>query len=257
MIQSYEVAPQLAGQSVGKEICCVGTPICLDDGTGRHLLATVPNGEHFIFEGTLPGGKASYSFIRVKVVTKQVPVILSETPTSFVLSHDPCNWDGAKRLVELCCGMGAMGQGAKAAGFTPTVGCDIREKMCGLYERHSGASAIHGDICEVETLLKIFQAFPHCGTVGAGVACQPYSVLGDGRGGSDPRASTLPATLASSYYLRAVLIILECVGPAKEDPFVNHHINMFCKKTKFNRTECVTKDVFILWTTVISCLRSK
>ena len=246
MLHSYEIAPNLSGQPKGKEICCVGSPVCIDNLKGRHLLVTVPDGEHFIYGGTLPEGKLSYSFIRVVVTVKQTPAVLGETDSTFVLAHDACNWGGVRKVLELCSGLGAMGHGALAAGFTPTAGCDLRHKMCNLFERHSGAPAIHGDICEVATLQKLFQVFPHCGTVAAGIACQPYSVLGDGRSGSDPRASTLPATLAISYYLRAVLIIIECVGPAKEDPFVNHHINMFCKKTRFFRADCVM-DLHEVW----------
>lgn len=246
MLHSYEIAPNLSGQSKGKEVCCVGSPVCLDSSSGRHLLVTVPTGEHFIFEGALPLGKASYSFIRVVVAEKQVPVVLRETDETFVLSHDVCTWGGIRKVLELCCGLGALGQGALAAGFTPIAGCDLRQKMCELFERHSKAHAVHGDICEVATLKKLCQVFPYCGTIAAGIACQPYSVLGDGRGGNDPRASTLPATLAISYYLRAVLIIIECVGPAKDDPFVNHHVNMFCKKTRFLRADCVM-DLQEVW----------
>ena len=212
----YEVAPSLAGQSAGKEICCVGAPVCLDEVNKRHLLVTVPQGEHFIFWGSLPIGKASYSFIRVKIEGNHSPVVVVSTDATSILSHEACTWGGTKKVVELCCGLGAMGQGAKAAGFQPTIGCDMRKKMCELYERHSGAPAIHGDICKIDTLIQIFEKFPFCGTVAAGVACQPYSVLGDGRGGEDPRSSSLPATLAISYYLRAVLVIIECVGPAKD-----------------------------------------
>ena len=36
-----------------------------------------------------------------------------------------------------------------------------------------------------------------------------------------------------------MLVIIECVGPAQDDPFVNHHINMFCQKTRFFRADCV------------------
>lgn len=246
MIHAYEVAPSLAGQSAGKETCCVGAPVCLDEVSKRHLLVTVPQGEHFIFCGSLPLGKASYSFIRVKIEGNHSPVVVVSTDATSILSHEACTWGGTKKVVELCCGLGAMGQGAKAAGFQPTIGCDMRKKMCELYERHSGAPAIHGDICKIDTLIQIFEKFPFCGTVAAGVACQPYSVLGDGRGGEDPRSSSLPATLAISYYLRAVLVIIECVGPAKDDPFVNHHINTFCKKTRFFRADCLL-DLQEVW----------
>ena len=41
-------------------------------------------------------------------------------------------------------------------------------------------------------------------------------------------------------------MVLECVGPAQADPFVNHHINNFCNKTKFIRSDCVL-ELHELW----------
>ena len=119
--------------------------------------------------------------------------------------------------------------------------------MCDLYKKHSTAAVIHGDICKMDTLIELAKVFPASGLVAAGISCQPYSLLGDCRGGLDPRSSTLPSTLAIAYHLRAMIVVLECVGPAQHDPFVNHHINNFCTKTKFIRSDCVLElgDVWV------------
>lgn len=128
--------------------------------------------------------------------------------------------------------------GAIAAGFSVVAACDFRPKMCALYKKHSEAVVINGDICKFDTLLELAKVFPTSGVIAAGISCQPYSLLGDGRGGQDPRSSTLPSTLSIAYHLRAMIMVLECVGPAQADPFVNHHINNFCSKTKFTRSDC-------------------
>lgn len=41
-------------------------------------------------------------------------------------------------------------------------------------------------------------------------------------------------------------MIIECVGPAKDDPFVNHHLNTFCQKTRFCRSDCIL-DLQEVW----------
>ena len=142
-------------------------------------------------------------------------------------------------MLELCSGLGALGQGAVAAGFQVLAACDFRQKMCELYQKNSSAKVVEGHICTFETLLQLAEVFPASGMIASGISCQPYSYLGDGRSGMDPRSSSLPATLSIAYLLRAMVVVIECVGPAQNDPFVNHHINNFCSKTKFHRSDCL------------------
>lgn len=246
-IHSFEIAPGLQSVAPGKRICCVAVPICLDYNTGRHLLATVPQYEKFVFQGRLESGNASYSLMRVVAKSPEgnVPV-LGLDDESMVFPYPACTWDSSRKVIELCCGMGALGHGASASGFTTVVGCDIRPKMLELFAKHCQGQPVLGDICEFDTLKKIHEAYPYSCVIASGIACQPYSQLGDQKGGSDPRASTLPATLSAAFYLRAMDVVIECVGPAKDDPFVQHHIRNFCSKTGFHKSECI-QDLKDIW----------
>ena len=247
MIHSYELAPALHSVPTGRTICCVAIPVCMDHENDHHLMATVPQHERFIFTGKLESNKASYSLMRV-VIQQQSGCIpsLSCGDETMIFSHTPCTWKGTRQVIELCCGMGALGHGAEATGFQTVVGCDIRPKMLELFQRHCKGKPILGDICEFATLGSIYKAHPFSCVIASGIACQPYSQLGDQMGGSDPRASTLPGTLATAFYLRAVIVVIECVGPAKDDPFVQHHIRNFCSKTGFRKTECL-QDLKDIW----------
>ena len=90
MIHGFEIAPTLIQQSVGKELCIVGTPVCFDHMNNRHCLATVPNGERFCYDGVLVPNKDSYTFIRVFLKEKTpIPVIASGEQTE-IISHDTC-----------------------------------------------------------------------------------------------------------------------------------------------------------------------
>lgn len=210
-------------------------------------MATIPQYEQFVFLGDLDPGMASYSLLRVVTKTPEGNLqVLGCDVDSMVFAHPACTWEGSRQIIELCCGMGALGHGASASGFQTVVGCDIRPKMLELFTKHSSGKPVLGDICKFETLQKIYEAHPFSSVVASGIACQPYSQLGDQRGGSDPRASTLPATLATAFYLRAMVVVIECVGPAKEDPFVQHHIRTFCMKTGFRKSECV-QDLKDIW----------
>lgn len=247
MLHTFEIAADLKNLPCQKKFCCVAVPVCLDLQQQRHLLATVPQYEKFLFQGELATGMASYSLMKVVVQTPEgtLPVVCSDSD-SLIFSHQACTWDGTRNVIELCCGMGALGHGASASGFKTVVGCDIRPKMLELFSKHSTGIPVLGDICQFKTLGDIYEAHPYSSVIASGIACQPYSQLGDQRGGFDPRASTLPATLAAAFYLRSMLVVIECVGPAQKDPFVQHHIRNFCSKTGFYKTECV-QDLKEIW----------
>ena len=134
---------------------------------------------------------------------------------------------------------GCTWSGALAAQFIPKVAVELRPNLSKLYAANSSAVVITGDLTDFKTIKKVHSACPKSATIAAGVSCQPYSKLGDRRSGMDSRASTLPGTLAAAHYLRAVVIILECVAPAGEDAYVRWQIEQFCKRTNFNRSEVV------------------
>ena len=167
MVLGFEIAPTLSTQSKGKVICIVGTPVCLDHQSQRHCLATVPQGERFFYEGKLEPSKASYTILKGIVSQKSpIPVVKGSDETN-ILCHDVCTWQGARQVLELCSGLGALGQGATAAGFRVLAACDFPHKMCQLYQMNSAAEVevVEGDICTLDTLLRLAKVFPASGVV--------------------------------------------------------------------------------------------
>ena len=85
------------------------------------------------------------------------------------------------------------------------------------------------DICEKA---------PERSSLAAGIACQPYSRLGDRREGQDTRAQTLPAVLRLAFLGRFVIVILECVPGAMTCKWVQDHIRgLFCLATGFIQSQ--------------------
>ena len=144
-------------------------------------------------------------------------------------------------MIELCAGYGGLGQGLLTTGFSPTVCCDMNPLMNDLYKAQMQIPAVCGDISKVSTIAALWNHCPRSTTLSSGVSCQPYSQLGDGRSGDDPRAQSLPATLACAHYLRSVVVIIECVEPAQADAFVMGTIRQFCQKTGFHHTEAILR----------------
>lgn len=235
----FDYTPDPSDFSAGSVLCLVAAPVSLDMQHKMHRLATIPHGKHFRFEGQLEFGKASHSLLRVRVQQAGALPLLACDDETIVLSHDHCSWQKGREVIELCAGLGALGQGALAAQFRPCIAVEWRPKLAALYQKNSEAEVIVGDITEFATVRLIHEKHSTSATITSGISCQPYSKLGDGRSGLDPRSQTLPATLAIAHYLRAVAVVLECVEPASTDAYVQWHVTEFCKRTGFCRSEKV------------------
>ena len=238
-IANYDYAPDTLTMVQGKEVCLVARPVCLDFQTNLHCMVTVPFSKTFRYKGSLEPDMVTYSLMRVKVEQAGPTPLLVNTASTKIWGHPQSTWEDATNLVDLCSGMGGMGQGAKAAMFNPVTACDIRDKMLDLYSLHSSAACVRGDITQISTLHEVYMAHPKGTTLAAGISCQPYSKLGDGRSGADERSLTLPAALAAGHFLRSVAIVLECVEPAGQDAYVRWHVDQFCSRTGFHKAETV------------------
>ena len=236
---SFDYAPYLPDLPVNKVVCVVARPVCLDSQQDIHCLVTIPFSIPFRFQGTLEDNMISYSLMKVRIETAGKTPLLVQEPDSKIWGHPQCTWDDVLQVTELCAGMGGMSQGAKASNFVPVVACELRPRMANLYQMHSDAKMVVGDITKMDVLEQIYQSHPRTTTLAAGISCQPYSILGDGKSGADPRAQTLPATLAAAHFLRSMAIILECVEPAGSDAFVRWHVDQFCQRTGFHKSETI------------------
>jgi hypothetical protein len=112
------------------------------------------------------------------------PILVIDEETR-VFRHEPPSWDSISAVIELCSGFGGMAQGISACGFHSVVAVDFNEKMCQLYERQSDIPTIAGDVNDLETVCKVWHVAKGAGTIAAGFACQPFSRLGDQKGGLD------------------------------------------------------------------------
>ena len=120
-IVDFDYCPDLHSVKKGKQVCLVATPVCLDEQQNFHRLATVPQGQHFVYNGSLSPSKASYSLLRVVVTSEGKIPVLSEADFTITFCHQHCTWQQSSDLIEFCAGMGALGQGAIAAQFVPRV----------------------------------------------------------------------------------------------------------------------------------------
>ena len=110
-----------------------------------------------------------------------------------------------------------------------------------LYTKLHGKHAqfIHGDIHSGDTLKRLVdEKYFHC-IVAAGVHCQPFSRMGDGKGMLDNRSQSLPKALATSWILQAVIVLLECVPGVMSDAGFQGVLRQFVSQTGYKLTQVV------------------
>jgi len=197
-----------------------------DPNQGVHHLRTALKGRMFRLEGVLPVDATVLLLVGVKVVEMSSDrPLMKLAQESQVFPKPSLNQQSMLNVVELCSGIGCLGFGLEHAGFTVLHRCDINDRMLEIARNIHSAPTTVGDVCN-DSLLPVIGAL-NCGSIAAGVACQPYSRLGDRKHGGDPRSLTLPGVLRLGFLGRCGIIILECVDAAGSCAWVQGVVKAF------------------------------
>ena len=153
-----------------------------------------------------------------------------------------------QKVVEVCSGAGFLGVGLEHCGFQVTLRCDHSQPMLDLASHLYPSPVACGDICTDSLLHPICQASEPAGVLASGVACQPYSKLGDKQHQRDSRSMTLPSVLRYAFLCRFGSVILECVADAQTCPWVQSVIRTFTEITGYKVTQG-TLHLHTIWPT--------
>eukprot|EP00438_Fugacium_kawagutii_P026587 Skav236414 [mRNA] locus=scaffold4178:137549:146991:- [translate_table: standard] len=136
---------------------------------------------------------------QVKVAQIDPHLHLVADKQTVVVPRPAISKQGANKVIELCSGMGCLGYGLEQIGFEVSLRCDHSKPMIDLAQAVHQGAVIHADITSPSFMSTVLSTCPDAGVLAAGVACQPYSSLGDKKHQMDPRALTLPRTLEIGY----------------------------------------------------------
>ena len=172
---------------------------------------------------------------------------LVQSMDTAVFLHKSFDPENLVRVRETCVGIGALGAGLRHLGLKICAQNDLQPATCREAALISQLSVIEGDICEDATVNALWNQCPGDAILAARVSCQPYSRLGDQRGGSDPRSASLVGCLRAAHLLQSSAVLLECVEPAATHPFVQNAIQRFCRATGFHCSQVVL-PLHLIWT---------
>ena len=214
-----------------------------DSGVTNRLLAVEVSTGRNIFVYFAAGASVSLgdrvTLMDFRVLKEASGYTLVQEDASAIFPHGPFVLGDLLKVREFCTGLGALGLGAEQAGFRVVAQNEIQEPTALLASAISGLSVVTGDVGDNDVLKQVWKQAPGCAATAAGVSCQPYSLLGDRRGGRDPRSDALPSTLRAAWLMQSPLIVLECVAPAAEDAFVKQCLADFAAMSGFSLKECL------------------
>ena len=211
-----------------------------DTFQASHRLVTRIAGQVVEFRGVLRPGFTSFFICEAHCHFQGDRWIVITGPTTRVYPRQCGSTGGLNMIIETCSGLGAMGVGFAFAGIKTLALNDMNEVMCEMAARHRPQTPIiRGDIGDLNTVCALAELTDCPVPMGAGVACQPYSQLGDGAAELDSRAQSLPSTLRAAYLLSAPILILECVEQAMTQPWFQSMLQQFTQQTGYSLAQTV------------------
>lgn len=219
----------------------VAIVVCHADGAA--LMQTADRrAQRFFLEGNLPLDASHVSIVDA-VVTRSDPLpCLRVAMGTRVQKIPPCHHSSLFQVTELCCGMGAFSSELQRAGFCVKLGVDQNPKWEGLFKSLHGKPAVEflGESAGSSvTINKMMDMGLFHGTVLAGIACQPYSQMGDEAGMDDHRAGSLQEVLKTCWSAQCSVIVLECVPQVLKHEAFQATLKSYCYSTGYHLTQKV------------------
>ena len=206
----------------------------------QHLMRTRVSKQAFEFQGILRQGYSTFLVLEGSVQFHQEKWVVRKGAGTKVFPRQEMCTSMIPMVIESCAGLGAMGRGLEYSGFRILAMNDKNVAMCELAGKHRpNTPIILGDIGAGSTIEALAGLSEWPVSMAAGIACQPYSNLGDRKSGYDERAQSLPGTLKASYCLGSPIIFLECVERAHTDTWVQSILSQFMQQTGYSCSQTV------------------
>ena len=171
---------------------------------------------------------------------------ICEDQYSCAFPEPALNATGFKHAVDLCCGIGGMSVAAVRLGWQTKVFVDHSSLACQVVASNKG-HVICGKVEDPLVQKQVHEAIAGLRpVVMAGFPCQPYSVLGSGKGLMDQRGQTLKSILRIAWLCRAGAVVLECVSEVAQYQDTMNLLNHFAETMHF-QMHTVTLELADQW----------
>ena len=168
---------------------------------------------------------------------------ICKTNTTVTIGHPAIRDRDFHYMRETCAGIGCVSTGFEKCGVKTSVYNDANMAFC-QWLKQNGKRVIHGDINDISVVKEMAKS-PGM-FMSAGIACQPFSRLGDGRQQFDERSQSFPGTMTAGYLLQAQVFLLECTPAVQTSEWVQGVLASFAKQTGF-KVQQQLLDLHTFW----------
>ena len=213
-----------------------GEPICLVVeilvfNPGAHVCRTKVHRQVIVTDCNLEHGPQWHTLLAVNLDTIQGKRWALATPETVTFAQPQQDLQGLLNIVETCSGLGAVGKGFAACGATTCCFNDHNPEFHKWLQFHTKTPSILGNLVDHSTIQQIRAEIQGAHILSSGISCQPFSRMGDRKEHGDPRSESFPGTLALSYYLGSLAVILECTSEAMESEWVQTTLHRYAAET--------------------------
>ena len=222
-----DLEPRLASVPPGTIVDVVLRPMWI--GPNTSLASTSIHGTSVLLDVVLPNTPSATVF-QGRVEFRGNRVWICKMPSTVVMGHSAIRERDFQYMRETCAGLGAVSTGFAKCGVVTSVYNDVNKPFTDWMKRN-GKRVILGDINDIKVVQSMGQA-PGM-FMSAGISCQPFSLLGDGRQQHDERSKSFTGTLKAGHLLQAQVILLECTPAAMTSEWIQANLASFANQTKF------------------------
>ena len=227
LAMEVDLEPRLASVPPGTIVDVVLRPMWI--GPNSSLASTSIHGTSVLLDVVLPNTPSATVF-QGRVEFRGNRVWICKMPSTVVMGHSAIRERDFQYMRETCAGLGAVSTGFAKCGVVTSVYNDVNKPFTDWMKRN-GKRAILGDINDIKVVQSMGQA-PGM-FLSAGISCQPFSLLGDGRQQHDERSKSFTGTLKAGHLLQAQVILLECTPAAMTSEWIQANLASFANQTKF------------------------
>ena len=164
--------------------------------------------------------------------------VLSDVETKVVV-HSSQGVVTPIQAIEVCSGIGAMGQGLRGCDIVTKCYVDYNPRFCQWLRDHGHLGVVEGNIADPSTAIAVSNQAPEAQFLVGGVACQPFSRLGDRKEQLDSRSESFPAFLRLLHWLQIPIGVMECTSEVLESSWAQGLLRAFAEATDSNCTQKV------------------
>eukprot|EP00438_Fugacium_kawagutii_P008724 Skav216390 [mRNA] locus=scaffold1241:366023:371056:+ [translate_table: standard] len=204
---------------------------------GATVCATKMSGQVFLTDTMMPSGEFIASFLNAVVEHHNGKVWLRSDQFTRIIIPNKQDVHAFDNIVEACSGIDAVAEGYAAAQCRTVVNVEHNQRYADYLRTQKQRQVVEHDVSSTDAVVGVAEALRIQGikshVASAGMACQPFSQMGDQRQQCDPRSTTMTGSLALGYLTGATAIFLECTPEAYTSDWVQTNLQQFSRLTQY------------------------